>query len=255
LFGNFNRCLDFASEAEYMHILHADDLIAPEFYEVMISVLSDCTGFGMAWCLDERIDENNQRLSVSGKDDGIIEVLEKDDFLRRKAEIGNQAFAATLLKTSHHEVPCRFPMDMPILGDMVYWAHFGANCSKVVHVHKLLSKYRWHGSNATCNLAPSIDALILDEWKTMRMNEALRNKPTGMVRDWKLRGLLAVRSGIKAKRYRQQNNHAYSRQIIGAAKGITGAPLWLAGQFLVELRDFVIFTILRRPRHPKNMFS
>src|SRR5438094_5172303 len=28
VFGNLNRCLDFARETEYLHILHADDCIA-----------------------------------------------------------------------------------------------------------------------------------------------------------------------------------------------------------------------------------
>ena len=90
----------------------------------------------------------------------------------------------------------------------------------------------------------------------MEINEALRG-PGGMslMRSMKLRGLLAVRSGIKAKRFRQQNNIAYSEQIVAAAKKICGTPLWLAGQVLVELRDLIIFTILRRPRHPKNVFS
>lgn len=256
LFGNFNRCLDLADQAEYLQILHADDTLAPDFYKTMTSVLEDCRGLGLAWCLDERIDESNNRLSISGKPDAAVEVLALDDFLKRKAEIGNQAFVATLLKTCHQAPPCHFPMDMPILGDMVFWAHFGKHCEKRVHVHQLLAKYRWHGANATNAAAPSIQALILDEWRTMETNEALRT-PGGMspYRSMKLRGLLAVRSGIKAKRFRQQNNRAYSAQIVAAAKKITGTPLWLAGQVLVELRDFIIFTILRRPRHPKNVFS
>jgi glycosyltransferase involved in cell wall biosynthesis len=256
LFGNFNRCLDLADQAEYLQILHADDTLAPDFYKTMTSVLEDCPGLGMAWCLDERIDEANQRLSISGKPDGGVEVLAMDDFLKRKAEISNQAFVATLLKTGHRPPPCHFPTDMPILGDMVFWAHFGRHCDKLVHVHQLLAKYRWHGSNATNAAAPSIQALILDEWRTMETNEALRGPgPMSAYRSMKLRGLLAVRSGIKAKRFRQQNNPAYSAQIVNAAKKITGAPLWLAGQVLVELRDFIIFTVLRRPRHPKNVFS
>ena len=71
----------------------------------------------------------------------------------------------------------------------------------------------------------------------------------------KLKGLLAVRSGIKAKRVRQNGDAAYSRQIVQTARGITGQPLWLAGQALVELRDIYLFTILRRTRHPKNIYS
>lgn len=256
LFGNFNRCLDFADQAEYLQILHADDTLAPDFYRVMTGVLEDCAGLGMAWCLDERIDELNQRLSLSGKPDGAVEVLQMDDFLKRKAEIGNQAFVATLLKTCRRPPPCHFPTDMPILGDMVFWPAFGRHCEKLVHVHQLLARYRWHGGNATNAAAPSIQALILDEWRTMQTNEALRGRgPMSSYRSLKLRGLLAVRSGIKAKRFRQQNNRAYAAQIVSAARRITGLPLWLAGQVLVELRDFIIFTLLRRPRHPKNVFS
>jgi hypothetical protein len=66
---------------------------------------------------------------------------------------------------------------------------------------------------------------------------------------------LAVRSGIKAKRYRQQGNTAYANRIVQAAKEITGTPIWAAGKVLVELRDLVVYTILRRRRHPKNVFS
>jgi glycosyltransferase involved in cell wall biosynthesis len=256
LFGNFNRCLDLADQGEYLQILHADDVLEPDFYKTMTGVLEDSPGLGLAWCLDERIDEQGKRLSISGKPDGVIEVVPMDDFLKRKAEIGNQAFVATLLKTCHRPPPCHFPTDMPILGDMVFWPAFGHHCKKIVHVHQFLAKYRWHGGNATNAAAPSIQALVLDEWRTMQLNEALRG-PGAMnpIRSMKLRGLLAVRSGIKAKRFRQQNNQAYSQQIVSSVRQITGLPLWFAGQVLVELRDLIIYTLLRRPRHPKNVFS
>ena len=96
------------------------------------------------------------------------------------------------------------------------------------------------------SLAPSIQALVLDEWRTMEANEALRGKGWSWHRKMKLKGLLAVRSGVKARRVRQNGNPAYSREIAQAARGITGWPLWLAGQALVELRDFYLFRILGR---------
>jgi len=64
-----------------------------------------------------------------------------------------------------------------------------------------------------------------------------------------------VRSGIKARRVRQNGNPQYSGEIAAAARNITGRPLWLAGQILVALRDFYLFTLLRRRRHPKNIYS
>ena len=255
LFGNLNRCLEFAGQTEFQQILHADDTIEPQFYEVMTALLGEGGGRGLAWSLDERIDEQNRHLSLSGKPDGKIEMLTRDRFLQRKAEIGNQAFCTTLLKTNFQPSPCQFPLDCPILGDMIFWAAFGTHCEKIVHVHRPLAKYRWHGSNETVFHAPTIQALILDEWRAMETNEALRGKGWSQQRKLKLKGLLAVRSGIKAKRVRQNGNAAYSQEIAQAARGITGWPLWLAGRVLVELRDFYLFRILGRTRHPKNIYG
>jgi len=255
LFENFNRCLDHAGETDYLHILHQDDMILPEFYERMTRELENCQGRGMAWCLDERIDEEGKPLSVSGKADGGVKHFGMDEFLARKAEISNQAFCATLLKTNRQPIPERFPTDMPILGDMVFWAKYGAHCQQLSEINLPLAKYRWHGSNQTVFRAPSVNALIVDEWRTMQIVEALRGKSPGVVRRMKLNGLLAVRSGIKAKRFRQLGNLPHARKITEVARGYTGWPLWLAGQFLVELRELIVFKIGGRPRHPQNVFS
>ena len=118
-----------------------------------------------------------------------------------------------------------------------------------------LAQYRWHGGNQTVFLGPSIQALVHDEWRTMEVNELLRGRGWSRFRKLKLKGLLAVRSGIKAKRVRQSGNPVYSREIMQAARGLTGRSLWLAGKVLVELRDFYLFNILRRPRHPKNIYG
>jgi glycosyltransferase involved in cell wall biosynthesis len=255
LFGNLNRCLSYATQTKFLHLLHADDLIEPEFYQEMTDVLTNSEGLGLAWSLDERIDENNEHLSLSGKPDGKVESLSRDRFLQLKAEIRNQAFCATLLRTNGLPVPCEFPLDIPILGDMIFWAAFGAHSEKIVHVHRVLAKYRWHGSNQTVFLGPSIQALILDEWRTMQTNEALRGKGWLWHRKLKLTALLAVRSAIKARRVRQNGNRAYSLEIKRAAMTITGRPLWLAGIALVYLRDFYLFNILGRKRHPKNIYG
>ena len=255
LFGNLNRCLELAPETRFLHLLHADDTISPEFYEVMMQSLGDDAGLALGWCLDERIDETDAHLSVSGKPDGSVTVLERDVFLQRKAELGNQAFCATLIKTGRQPIPVRFALDAPIMGDQMYWAALGAQCRKIVFVNRALAQYRWHGSNQTTFLAPAIQPLILDEWRTMEMNEALRGKGWIWHRKLKLKALLAVRSGIKAKRVRQNGNAKYAQEIAAAAKKITGGPLWLAGQVVVELRDFYLFTVCRRQRHPKNIYS
>lgn len=257
LFQNFNRCLELAQEAqaEYLQILHADDTIEPAFYETMIGLLADCNGFGMAWCIDERIDEAGKFLSISARPDSKTEFLTKDEFLRRKAEIGNQAFCATLMKLGGKPAPCKFPIDLQTIGDMVYWAAFGAHCGKIVYLHRPLAKYRWHGGTQTVLASPNLKALILDEWRAMEINEMLRGRGWSTYRKLKLRGLFSVRSNIKAKRSCQNGNVAYAGEIVRAARPICGAQLWFAGRLLVELRDVYLFKILGRRRHPNNIYS
>ncbi len=255
LFGNMNRCLDFATETDFLHILHADDTISPLFYAVMLPLLAEEKKFGLAWCLDERIDENGQSLSLSARPDESVVRLTKDDFLKQKAELGNQAICATLLKTSGQTVPVRFREDFPIMGDTAFWAAFGVHCQTLICLNRALAQYRWHGTNQTTALGVSIQALVLDEWQTMQINEALRGVAPSFLRTLKLKALFAVRSGIKAKRSAQNGQATYAQKITAAAKPITGFPIWFAGKMVVELRDFYLFKIQRRQRHPKNIYG
>jgi hypothetical protein len=67
--------------------------------------------------------------------------------------------------------------------------------------------------------------------------------------------LFAVRSGIKAKRFRQTNNSDYARMIVQAARGISGPLPWYMAQVLVEAREFFVYTLGSRRRHPKNVYG
>ena len=255
LFGNCNRALEFAPEARYLHLLCADDLVEPAFYQRLTRELDGCEGLGLAYSLDERIDENGWPLSISGKVTGASDEIAVDAFLSRKAEIANQAFSGSLMRTNFQQSPCEFRLDMPILADVAFWAAWGRHCRKIIQVNELLCKYRWHGDNTTNVVMPGMDALILDEWRVMQMNEQLRNGNSGFVRKFKLKGLFAVRTGIKAKRIRQQNKVTYSREIVREGKKISGPLAWYMGQIVIQARDLVIYGLMRRPRHPNNVYS
>lgn len=254
LFGNMNRALDFAEQARYLHILCADDLILPKFFETLLPTLESCQGFGLAYCLDERIDERDAHLSFSGRATGVTEAVPMEIYLQQKAEIANQALGGTIYKTNFQKAPCQFRMDMPILADVVFYAQWGKQCRKIMKVNQALAQYRWHGTNTSCELMPGIQPLVLDEWKTMQLVEALRGR-TGWVRNCKLRGLFGVRSGIKARRIRQLGNWQYSREIVAAGRRISGLPLWLAAQGVVHAREFIVYGLMRRRRQPQNVFG
>jgi glycosyltransferase involved in cell wall biosynthesis len=255
LFGNCNRALEFANQTKYLHLLCADDCIQPEFYARLTRELEGGDGFGLAYALDERIDEHDQHLSFSGKITGNADIIPIDQFIRRKAEIANQAFSGSLMKTNYQPAPCQFLLDMPILADVAFWGAWASHCRKVVQINEPLCLYRWHGDNTTNVAMPGMQALILDEWRVMQMNERLRNGGSSPVRRFKLKGLFAVRTGIKAKRIRQQNNPSYSNQIVAEGKKISGTLAWYMGQMVVEARDLLIYGLMRRRKHPKNVYS
>lgn len=254
-FGGMNAALEYTAEAQYFQILHADDWIEPNFYEVMARQLENCNGFGMAFCLDERIDENNRTLSFSGKANGKVVEFTRDDYLKQQATFGNQAFASSLLKTNFKKAPCQFHLDFPIVADMVFWAEWASHCEKIVKVNLPLGKYRWHGANGTSNWAPKTECLVQDEWRAMHVMESFRGRSSGAARELKLKAMLAVRACIKSKRIRQGGNPEQSLEIAQAAKAISGGGLYAAAKVLVEARDLAIYKIGGRPRHPKNIYS
>ena len=254
LFGNMNRALEFAEQARYLHILCADDLITPKFFETLVPTLESCKGYGIAFCLDERIDENDEYLSMSGAITGTADIIPAATYLAQKGEIANQALGGTIYKSNFKKLPCQFRMDMPILADVVFYAQFGKDCERIIKVNDTLTKYRWHGTNQSCELMPGIQQLVLDEWKTMQLIEEMRDG-SSFVRSCKLKGLFGVRSGIKARRIRQLGNLKYSREIVAAGRKISGLPLWFAAQCVVHARELVVYGIMRRRRQPQNVFG
>src|SRR5437879_6081673 len=57
LFGNLNRALAFAEGTDFLHLLHADDLILPEFYERAITALTETRDRALAYSLPQFIDD------------------------------------------------------------------------------------------------------------------------------------------------------------------------------------------------------
>ncbi len=187
---------------------------------------------------------------------GKITSLDKDTFLKRKAEIGNQAFCATLLKTGRKPAPVRFPEDLLIVGDMSYWAKYGMHCKKIIMINLPLAQYRWHNTNETILRSTNIQGLIIEERSVTREIEEMRDQPwSGFLRRAKLECLFAARSGVKAKRFRQLGNMTYAREIDQIVRSHTGLTIWLAARALVELREITVFKIGGRPRKPNNVYS
>ncbi len=253
--GNWNRGLEFADQTEYLHMLSADDTIKPTFYARLIPQLESCRGLGMAYSLDERIDEHDKFLGVSGKATGATEIQTVTDFLKEKAEISNQTISATIFKTAGRKTHCQWSDRFKMLPDSVFWVEWGKQCERIVRIHEVLCQYRWHWSNGSGEFVDQLEQLVVDEWRLMQWAEQMRGARPDFLRQFKLRGIFAARSAIKAKRVRQNGNVDYSRKITVAARDISGPVAWNIARGLVEVRDVLLYKIGRRRRHPKNIYG
>jgi glycosyltransferase involved in cell wall biosynthesis len=253
--ANWNLGLDYADQTEYLHMIAADDLIKPTFFERLIPDMESCRGLGMVYSLDERIDEHDQPLGLSGKVTGATEVQTMQDFLKEKAEISNQTIGATILKTAGQKTHCLWHNLFPMLPDSVFWVEWGKRCEKIVRVHEALCQYRWHYANGSGEFVDQVDRLVVDEWRLMQWAEEMRGAKPDFLRQFKLKGIFAARSAIKAKRVRQNGNLDYSRKITDTARGISGPVAWTIARGLVEVRDVMLYKLGNRKRHPRNIYG
>src|SRR5688572_29218050 len=49
LFPNHNSAIRFAAETKFLHILHANDLVSPQFFEKLVPLLDHTPGFALAY--------------------------------------------------------------------------------------------------------------------------------------------------------------------------------------------------------------
>jgi glycosyltransferase involved in cell wall biosynthesis len=239
LFGNLNRALAFSNNTQYLHILHADDLIKPDFYSRMLSAMEAISGRALAYCQTEFIDENSaptKLLTIKATTaKGIKTVAE---FLTARSELQPILCPAVLLKTAGQPPPCQFRMDMPQIADLVFWAEWATFCEQIVELPDLLADYRLHTSNETRRNETQLQTWMLDEWKAMQMIESFR-QGSGFSR-WlhgqKLRLIFAARSYDKVKIMRGQQPE-FARKIHVTASELIPLPHWLLGKAAIGFRD------------------
>lgn len=247
MFGNMNRALQWAAETDYLHLLHADDLIRPDFYRRMEGVLEGLPGRGLGYCVSGFIDEAGQPSRLGRRWQTAFEdAQEPVRFLELRAELRPIVCPAVLLKTARQRAPVLFREDLPQLADLVFWAEWVAAVGQVRCVPEKLADYRVHPASATRANAARLQSFVLDEWKAIEQVEGLRarTRPTSSWRWAKLRGIFAARSVDKVWMVRGADPEL-AAAIRREARRVAGRPAWWAAKFLVGLR--VAMSYVRRP--------
>lgn len=245
MFGNMNRGLECASEADFLHLLHADDLIRPDFYARMCGVLEGLPGRGLAYCQSEFVDDAGRPCRLGRRrSTGFENCQTVGSFLTRREELQPVVCPAVMLRTGRMEAPVRFREDMPQLADLVFWAEWAAATGSVASLPDVLCDYRVHAGSATSANATQLQSFVLDEWKAMRLVAGLR--PLQARAEWvrlqKQRLIFAARSQDKAWGLRDRAP-GFAREIRRAVVPIAGWPFWMAAKFVVGLR--IAFHYLR----------
>ena len=245
---NLNKCLSWADQTDYLHILLADDLVKPTFIEKCLTALEDVNGRGIAYAPFEVIDENGDLMGAAADFEcahkpapqgGHISVP-KNQYLAAQAELQTALVPAVLLKTNRLPCPMEFRIDMPQVGDCVFYGEWGALCEGIREVREILCQYRRHSGATTNQNILNIDAWVLDEWKVMRTVGELINE--GALKQWirKQRHLcmFAARTAVKIEMI-QQKEPAQAQAIRDAARNITPTLHWMLGALALRLRNLL----------------
>lgn len=240
LFENHNRALDFSEETDYLHILHANDLIRPEFYEEVMACFDDGDEPAMAFSQYEFIDEQGEVTGAPNqpKFDRSREITKKE-FLIRQSELKATLIDATIHRTSRKPALFLFPLDYPHVADVMFHAGWAAKGARLFETPRALSQFRKHEGSMTNANTKKLQAWVVDEWRAI--DGVSKMIPEGWLSRWlrgrKLRCLFAARTMVKVKMFRK--NPEYARQIADEGRRQVGGFYWLLGRIAVGLRDAI----------------
>jgi glycosyltransferase involved in cell wall biosynthesis len=239
LFGNHNRALELAVETDYLHFLHVDDVLLPDFCVRMIELLENVDGRGMSWCQADFIDEHGQPLPpIIAPVAGPPELVNLDDFLKERSRLRADIFVSgTMIKTNRQAMPCQFQEDFKQVGDHFFWAEWAGCCAGRMRVREVLLKYRHHPLSGTSFNQTNLQTYVHEDWKVIRGIEAMRGK-TGL-EHWlqlqKLKCFFAALVHVKMQLVCAWSPQ-YARQVAKAGRSIVAFPHWWLGKLAYYLR-------------------
>ncbi len=238
--GNLNRCLDLASETEYLHLLLADDLVKPGFYQRLLRELEPFPGRALAFTNYELIDRDGKLIDTHlvASTTAQSRRLSLNEFLERQSELRSVCCPAVLHKTNYQPNPSYFKTDMPQVADTVMYSGWAQACEGIVEVGEILCQNRHHPFSATSTNIRSVKATALDEWKAMWLIFDMIREPAlqHRLRRLKLKCLFAARSQVK-KQFMGRLNPEIPREIDLALQSLLSGPYRQIGKLAVFLRD------------------
>ena len=244
---NFNNALHYAEEADVLHLLTADDLIKPEFYERLLAPLETLEGRGLIYSAYEVIGEDGAL--VEGGDlicpfpivpGGEPIMIPQKEFIAAQADLRTICLPAVLMKTNRESMPVEFYTHFIQCADAVFYAELAADCEAVIEVPAALCQYRRHEHTTTSRNRREPGAVIADEWQAMVTASVLLEKSgfSAWLWNFRQRSLLAGTSRRMLQGVEELTPH-YREEVVRSTREITGLGAWWLGNLAVALRDIL----------------
>ena len=244
---NFNAALRFAKEADVLHLLTADDLIVPDFYERLLEPFLAIEGRALAYSAYEVIgkdgllvEDGDLKNPFPIESDGLPRIIPRACFIASQSDLRTICLPAVLMKTNREALPVEFSLDYIQCADAVFYATLALHCEQIVEVPAALCQYRRHEDTTTSRNRMEPAAVIEDEWKAMKETSALLGK-TGLsawLWNFRQRCLLAGTSRMMLRGV-DEVKMDYRAQVVQSTRAITGGSAWFLGNLAVALRDFL----------------
>jgi hypothetical protein len=241
LFPNLNKALEKANEAEFFHLLLADDLVVPEFIETSCQALKDAPPLSFSWSDIQWIDAEGRQAKGTVVDSGRPGApFSQRTFLTQESELQTVSVGSVMIRTGRQPLPCRFRTDLPQVADCVFYGELASHAKSLIHIPRPLCHIRTHATNMTSKNIQNLKAWVTDEW--IAMQETARRIQEGALQRWlrhqKLRCLFAARSKVK-EQWMERNQPEYAQQIRKATRSALPLPHFLLGRMSVALRDMI----------------
>ncbi|MEM8694719.1 MAG: glycosyltransferase [Pseudomonadota bacterium] len=146
--ANHNRCIRLA-RGEFVHILHQDDRLKPDFYEKLVKPLSDDPFLFAAFSRAQIVDDDGRYRSdqsLMQEEAGIAEDFPAQIALRQRV-----LFPSIIVRRAAYEGVGGFASSLVFAFDMEMWARLSA-FGRVWHEPEPLAEYRTHAWSVTNSL-------------------------------------------------------------------------------------------------------
>lgn len=236
--GNLNLCLQLADQADYLHLMMADDLVGPTFLQASCDALSPIPGQALSYVLDDKINQAGRVVQPAHRPaDRTPRRIPRKEFLQRQGQLDSILLPGVLFKTNGRPIPAGF-RNFPQVADCVFLAECAHLGFEVVEIPDVLCQYRLNELNATSANRNRIDSFVRDEWRAMDLIASWI--PDGAVarvlrRAW-LKVLFAARTEVKRQLF-ITSNPAYAADIDAVRVEIAGRFLGALGFAAVHGRD------------------